>query len=87
MARSYALRQRLPAGDALYAQVCLPQAAGPRNAGRNARAELPSGEAGRAIDVPGVRESEGDGRVRAAGQCAGGEGMTGKVPMAAILLT
>jgi hypothetical protein len=37
----HALRQWLSAGDALHAEVRLPQAAGPRDAGCHARAELP----------------------------------------------
>jgi hypothetical protein len=55
----HALRQRLSAGDALHAQVRLPQAAGPPDAGCDARAELPTGESGRAADVSCLRESPG----------------------------
>jgi hypothetical protein len=58
---AYALRQRLPSGNAVHAALCLPQAAGPRDAGGDKRAELPAGEAGRAADVPCVRQQKGDG--------------------------
>jgi hypothetical protein len=58
---AYALRQPLSAGAALHTEVRLPQAAGPRDAGSDKRAELPTGEAGRAFDVPSLRKQETDG--------------------------
>jgi hypothetical protein len=57
----HALRQWLSAGDAIHAEVRLPQAAGPRDAGSYARAELPTGEARGAPHVSCLRESSGDG--------------------------
>jgi hypothetical protein len=58
---AYALRQRLSAGIAVYEALRLPQAAGPRDAGGDKRAELSAGEAGSAADVPCVRKQEGHG--------------------------
>jgi hypothetical protein len=58
---AYALRQRLSREHQVIAEVRLPQAAGPRDAGCHARPELSSGETGGEADVPCVRESEGDG--------------------------
>ncbi len=60
---AYALRQWLSAGDALHAQVHLPQTVGPRDAGLYARAELPDLKAGISADVPSLWESKGDGDV------------------------
>jgi hypothetical protein len=51
MEGAHALRQRLSGRDAIYAEVRLPQAAGPRDAGSDARVELPTGEARGAVDV------------------------------------
>ena len=58
---AYAMRQRLSAGDALHAPLRLPQAAGPRDVGGYARAELSAGKAGGAPHVSCLRQSEGDG--------------------------
>jgi hypothetical protein len=52
----------LPRGNEVHAEVRLPQAAGPRDAGCHAGAEFPAGEAGRAADVSCLRKSKGDGR-------------------------
>ena len=58
---AHALRRWLSREHQVNAQVRLPQAAGPRDAGCHARAELPTWEAGREADVPCVRKQEGDG--------------------------
>jgi hypothetical protein len=48
----YALCGRLPRGNQVYEALRLPQAAGLRDAGLYARAELPTGEVRGAADVP-----------------------------------
>jgi hypothetical protein len=60
LAGAHALRQRLSAGNTVYEALRLSQAAGPRDAGLHARAELSTGETGRAIDVSSLWESKGD---------------------------
>jgi hypothetical protein len=82
----HALRQWLSREHQVNEALRLSQAAGPRCAGGYARAELPSGEVGRAADVSCVRESQGHGCFLAAEQCASPEGVTDSALCAVLLL-
>lgn len=71
LARPHALRQRLPRKHQVDAEMRLSQAAGPRDARRHAGPKLSPLTAGEPPHVPGVWQSQRDGRIRAAQQCEG----------------